>query len=437
LSRERQRALQRSLPLAAQRKAAFTEVNMFDVHSIRLQFPALQRIIHNRPPLYLDGPGGTQVPQRVIDAMVRYLTTCNANHGGLFTTSRESDQVLHEAHQAMADFLNAPSPDEIVFGPNMTTLTFHLSRSIGRTLKPGDEVLVTRLDHDANISPWLLAARDVGAEAHFIDIHPEDCTLNMDDLCRRLNPRVRLVAVTCASNVVGTMPDVATVARLAHEVGALLFLDAVHYAPHGPIDVQAWDCDFLACSAYKFFGPHVGILWGRRALLEGLPVYKVRPASDSLPDRWMTGTQNHEGIAGVTAAIDYLTSLAPDGTGRGRRARLQAALAGIQEHEGKLARGLLKGLSDRPRFRVWGITAAGHLSRRAPTVSITCRDRTPEQMAEKLAAQEIYTWNGNLYALGLSERLGLEERGGFLRLGLVHYNTVEEVERVLRALDEL
>jgi cysteine desulfurase family protein (TIGR01976 family) len=360
---------------------------------------------------------------------VRYLTTCNANHGGVFTTSRESDRVLHEAHAAAADLLNAPSPDEIAFGANMTTLTFHLSRSLGRTWKAGDRVLVTRLDHDANVRPWALAARDAGAEVDFLDFRPEDCTLDLDELERRLGRRVRLVAVGCASNAVGTVNDVRRVAQLAHDAGALVFLDAVHYAPHGPIDVQEWGCDFLACSAYKFFGPHVGVLWGRRELLEELRPYKLRPAPDTLPDRWMTGTQNQEGLAGVTAAVEYLAEL---GTGATRRERLRAAMETIRTYERELARRLLAGLAERPRFRVLGITRPEALGQRVPTVALTA-DRTPEEMARHLAEREIYAWNGNMYALELSERLGLEGRGGFLRLGLVHYNTAEEVDRTLRA----
>jgi cysteine desulfurase family protein (TIGR01976 family) len=411
---------------------------MIDVNGCRGQFPALHRQVHGKSAVFLDGPGGTQVPQRVLDAIMRYLTTCNANHGGLFTTSRESDAILHGAHQAAADLLNAPSADEIIFGQNMTTLTFHLSRAFGRTLRASDEVLVTRLDHDANVSPWVLAARDAGAVARFVDIHLEDCTLDLGDLRRQLTPRVRLVAVTCASNAVGTVNDVRPITRLAHEAGSLVYLDAVHYAPHRLIDVQDWDCDFLACSAYKFFGPHVGILWGKQDLLRSLPAYKVRPATEDLPDRWMTGTQNHEGLAGVTAAIDYLASLdTTSGERRSRRERLVRAFTAIQEYERMLADRLLDSLATRPRFQVWGITRCEQRSQRVPTVSITAVDRTPQQIAEHLASREIYTWNGNMYALELTERLGVEEHGGLLRLGLVHYNTAEEIDRLLLALDEL
>jgi cysteine desulfurase family protein (TIGR01976 family) len=411
---------------------------MLDVTSLRSQFPALGRTRQGRTPIFLDGPGGTQVPLRVVEAMSHYLTTCNANHGGLFATSRESDRILEEAHLAAADLLNAPSAEEVVFGANMTTLTFHLSRSLGRTLRPEDEVVVTRLDHDANVSPWVLAARDAGAAVRFVDVHPRDCTLDLADLRRQLTPRTRLLAVTCASNMAGTVNDVRHITQLAHEVGALVFLDAVHYAPHRLIDVQEWDCDFLACSAYKFFGPHVGLLWGRRELLTRLPAYKVRPATDELPGRWMTGTQNHEGLAGTLAAIDYLADLGgPAVPERTRRQRLRAAFAAIEEHERDLAIRLLDGLAHRSRFRVWGITDRDRLAWRVPTVAITAADRSPQELAEHLAAREIHAWNGNVYALELTERLGLEERGGLLRLGLVHYNTAEEVERLLEALDEV
>jgi cysteine desulfurase family protein (TIGR01976 family) len=408
---------------------------VLDVASLRPLFPALGRTVDGRTPVFLDGPGGTQVPQAVIDAMVHYLSTANANHGGAFTTSRLSDTICREAHAACADLLNAPSPSEVVFGQNMTSLTFQVSRSLARTWKPGDEVLLTRLDHDANVNPWALAARDAGAEVRFADLRPDDCTLDLDDLRRQVTPRTRLVAVTCASNAVGSIPDVAAVARAAHAVGALVYLDAVHYAPHGVIDVQAWGCDFLACSAYKFFGPHVGVLWGRRELLESLPAYKVRPSPNALPDRWMTGTQNHEGLAGVVAAVGYLASLG--GTEGSRRERLVRAMTAVRAYEANLALRLLRGLAERPRFRVWGITQPERVAERTPTVAITAKDRGPRELAEHLAEREIYAWNGNFYALGVTERLGLEEHGGLLRLGLVHYNTAEEVDRLLAALDEL
>jgi cysteine desulfurase family protein (TIGR01976 family) len=406
---------------------------MLDLPAVRSQFPALQRVVNGRTPIFLDGPGGTQVPQRVIDAVAGYLRSCNANHGGDFTTSRESDAILRAAHEAVADFVNANDPSEIVFGANMTTLTLHASRSLARTWQHGDAVVVTRLDHDANVRPWVLAAHDAKAEVRFVDVRPSDGTLDMDDLARQLHDRVRLVAVTCASNAVGTLPDVAAITRMAHVAGALVYLDAVHYAPHGVIDVREWGCDFLACSAYKFFGPHVGILWGRADLLQAVPVYKLRPVPSTIPDRWMTGTQNHEGIAGVAAAVDYLASL---GQGATRRARLVSAMSAIREHETALVRRLLAGLAQRPACRVWGLAREADLERRAPTVALTHARRDPADLARHLAEREVYAWHGNFYAQELTERLGVEAQGGLVRLGLVHYNTADEVDRTLAALDE-
>jgi cysteine desulfurase family protein (TIGR01976 family) len=411
---------------------------------LRQFFPALNRPREGRLPIFLDGPGGTQVPEQVINSMVEYLRTCNANHGGAFATSRESDQVLAAAHQALADLLHAPAPEEIIFGANMTTLTFHFTRAVSRSLRPGDEIVVTRMDHDANVSPWVLAARDAGAVVRVADVHPEDCTLDREGLRELLNSRTRWLALACASNAIGTINDVHTIARWAHEAGARIFLDAVHYAPHGPIDVQEWDCDALACSAYKFFGPHVGVLWARRSLLEELPAYKVRPAPDTLPDRWMTGTQNHEGLAGVVAAVNYLAGLPQTAAARdwfqgmAPRARdLHAGMVVLQQYEATLAERLLEALADRPRFKVWGITDRRRLAERVPTIAMTMAGRTAAEIAQHLAARQIYAWHGNMYALALSERLGLEERGGFLRLGLVHYNTAEEIDRLVQALDEL
>jgi len=377
--------------------------------------------------------------------MVHYLSTCNANHGGEFTTSRESDAILERAHARVADLIHARSPREIIFGANMTTLTLHLSRAFARTLRPSDEILVTRMDHDANVAPWVLAARDAGSTVRTIDVHPEDCTLNFDDLDRQLNERTRLVAVACASNAVGTINNVQRIVASSHQAGAKVFLDAVHYAPHGPIDVTEWGCDFLACSAYKFFGPHVGILWGKQDLLEELQPYKLRPVPEALPYRWMTGTQNHEGLAGVVAAIDYLAEI-----GRNQSSYLakypfldpgcrdvHAGMAAIRDYESTLSAKLLDELAKRRKFKIWGIQSKEHLVWRVPTVSITSGDHTAQQIGAHLAAREIYVWNGNMYALGLSERLGLEERGGFLRIGLVHYNTVEEIDRLMTALDAL
>jgi cysteine desulfurase family protein (TIGR01976 family) len=420
-------------------------IAMFDFPSLRQQFPSLNQKVHGRIPIFFDGPGGTQTPQRVIDAITHYLSTCNANHGGAFTTSRESDAILERAHARAAELIHAPSWQEIVFGPNMTTLTLHLSRAFARTLRPMDEIVVTRMDHDANVAPWILAARDAGATVRTIDVHPEDCTLDLDDLGRQLNERTRLVAVACASNAVGTINDVRRIIQSAHQVGAKVFLDAVHYAPHGPIDVQEWDCDFLACSAYKFFGPHVGILWGRRNLLEELPAYKLRPVPEELPQRWMTGTQNHEGLAGVVAAIDYLAEIGsknPDYVAKYSSLatpcrEIHAGLAAIRDYELSLCSKLLDGLAQRRRLKIRGIQDRDRLRCRVPTISITSSDHTTQQIAAHLAAREIYVWNGNMYAIGLSERLDLERQGGFLRIGLVHYNTLEEIDRLMEALDAL
>ncbi len=408
------------------------EIAMLNLAEIRAQFPAL-RPRDGLAPVYLDGPGGTQVPQAVIEAISNYLRGCNANHGGAFRTSRSSDEMLNYAHAAVADLLHAPSPDEVIFGLNMTSLTFQISRSLAKQWKRGEAIVVTQLDHDANIRPWMLAAEDVGVEVRVVPITPEG-TLNEEVLQRHLTGPVRLLALTCASNALGTMPDVARLTRLAHAAGALVFLDAVHYAPHAVIDVQAWDCDFLACSAYKFFGPHVGILWGRRALLEQLPAYKVRPASEALPGKWMTGTQNHEGIAGTLAAIDYLASL---GRGSTRRQRLVQAMHAIREYETRLLRCLLVGLRERPAWRVWGLTAENQLSQRTPTLGLTHVCRSAQEIAEFLAQHEIYAWSGNFYALELVEALGLGQGGGLLRLGIVHYNTDDEMQRTLDVLGKL
>lgn len=411
-----------------------------DVAACRAQFPALSREFSGRPAVYFDGPAGSQVPERVIEAVSHYYRTMNANHGGVFATSRESDAMLEEARRAVADLLGTSDPDTVAFGGNMTTLTFGLSRALGKTWKPGDEVIVTRLDHDANVTPWVLAARDAGATVHHVNIRQEDCTLDLDDLRAKLSPRTRLVAVGCASNSVGTINPMAEICRWAHEAGALTFLDAVHYAPHALIDVTGWGCDFLACSAYKFFGPHVGVLWGRRELMAELPAYKLRPVLDSIPDRWMTGTQNHEGIAGVRAAVEYLAELGVSSGDRAgtltRRAALQSAFARIERCERELVARLLAGLGEIAGVRIWGITDRSRLTERVPTVAVTHERLSAQAVAERLAEQGIFVWHGNYYALSLSEALGREPEG-MVRIGLLHYNTVEEVDRLLDALRRL
>jgi cysteine desulfurase family protein (TIGR01976 family) len=409
------------------------------VEHCRRQFPALTRLQHGRPVVYLDGPAGTQVPQRVIDAVSDYLAHHNANQCGRFATSRETDAMMHAAHQAVADLLGAGDAETIAFGPNMTTLTFALSRALARTWKRGDEVLVTKLDHDANVTPWVRAAEDAGAIVRFAEIRREDCTLDLEDLRSKLNERTRLVAVGCASNSVGTINPVREITRWAHDAGAEVFLDAVHYVPHALVDVQELGCDYLACSAYKFFAPHVGVLWGRRDRLEELPAYKVRPASDSLPSRWMTGTQNHEGIAGVLAAVEYLAELGhavSRDDSLSRPDALKQAYAAIGEYETTLVARLLSGLAEIDGVTVYGITDEKRRSERLPTVSLTHARRTPAELAEHLGERGIFAWHGNYYAVCLTEALGLEPNG-MLRLGLVHYNTPGDVDRVLAALREI
>jgi len=406
------------------------------IERCRRQFPALRRSVGKRPAVFLDGPAGTQVPHRVIDAVVNYLAYTNANHDGAFVTAQESDRLLAEAHQAVADLLGAQDPACISFGPNMTSLTFAFSRAVARTWQPGDEIVVTRAEHDANFTPWVLAARDAGVTVRYADIRPDDCTLDLDDLTEKLCDRTRLVAVGCASNASGTINPVETVTESAHRVGALVFVDAVHYAPHALIDVERLDCDVLVCSAYKFFGPHVGVMWARRNLLETLPAYKVRPAPDDLPGKWMTGTQNHEGIAGTREAVDYLADLGrslADDLDMDRRTAIVEAFADIREYEIELARQLLSGLSEMPAYKVWGITDLARLAERLPTVSITHDRLTASQLAARLGERGIFVWHGNYYALPLTERLGLEPEG-MVRIGPVHYNTCEEMDRLLTEL---
>lgn len=412
---------------------------MLDATTIRRQFPALQERYPDHPAIFFDNPGGTQVPQRVIDAMVDTLTRRNANTHGLFETSRRADQVIEQARQAAADLLGA-TPQEIVFGNNMTSLAFHLSRSLARSIRPGDEIVVTRLDHDANVAPWTALARDTGATLQIADADLETCTLDMEHLQSLITERTKLVAVGYASNFSGTINDVKTIIGWAKEVGALTFIDAVQYAAHGFIDVKALDCDFLACSAYKFFGPHVGILYGKAEHLNRLIAYKVRPADDTPPDKWETGTKNHEGLAGVTAAVDYMAEM---GSLYGkalfsasRRDKLAAAFVEIERYEQMLIERLLNGLQVINRVRVYGITNRADWPRRVATVSLRKEGTTPEQLAHALAAANIFAWDGNFYAINISEALGVEENGGVLRLGMVHYNTLDEIDQCLRVLDQ-
>jgi len=414
-----------------------------DLSLVRQQFPSL-----DRPAVFLDNPGGTQIANPSLERINRYLLECNANHEGAFATSQQSDEVLHEAHTAMADFLNASSPDEIVFGANMTTLTLHISRSLARTLNPSDEIVVTRMDHDANISPWMLVAEDRGCKLTWVDFDVEDYTLKLDEFKKALERKPKIVAFGYASNATGTINPVRKLTQMAKEAGALVYIDAVQYAPHGPIDVQNIGCDFLVCSAYKFFGPHVGALYGKLELLKDLKAYKVRPAPDNPPGKWMTGTQNHEGIAGVLGALEYFEWLADQFAGTqkegfiedgftGRRLTLKAAMTAIRAYEFELSRALIEAIQAVPGTRIHGITDMKRLDERVPTVSFTWEGKHPLEIAEALGKEGFYVWDGNYYALAVTERLGLEASGGMVRVGAVHYNTLDEIARFGQALQKI
>jgi cysteine desulfurase family protein (TIGR01976 family) len=412
-------------------------INALDLAWVRSQFPSLSQTVNGHPATFLDGPGGTQVPQRVIDAISNYLTRDNANTCGAYATSRHTDAMIAGARSAMADFLGC-DPDEVVFGPNMTSLTFAVSRSIGRQLGPGDEIVLTHLDHDANISPWR-ALEERGVTIRMTEIHEDDCTLDMDDLARKITSRTKLVAVGYASNAVGTINAVAEIVRLAHQRGAMAYIDAVHYAPHGPIDVRALNCDFLVCSTYKFFGPHMGALYGKREHLKRLEPYKVRANTNAIPNRWEWGTLNHECIAGITACVDYLADLGRhvNSSASTRRAAVLAAYDAIEKHEHGLMESLIRGLLAIPGLKLYGISDPKRFDHRCPTMAVRIKGHAPIELATRLGERGIFTWDGNYYALNLTERLDVEKDGGFLRIGLAHYNTAEEVDRLLTALREI
>jgi cysteine desulfurase family protein (TIGR01976 family) len=452
-----------------------TLIPALDLSSIRAQFPSLAQTVNGHPAAFLDGPGGTQVPQRVIDAISNYLRRDNANTGGAYATSRRTDAMIAEARSAMADFLHCAA-DEVAFGPNMTTLTYAMSRAIGRELKPGDEILVTRLDHDANVSPWLQMAEDRGITVRWAEIHDEDCTLDMADLASKINSNTKLVAAGYASNAVGTINPVKEIVRLAHAAGALAYIDAVHYGPHGLIDVAALDCDFLVCSTYKFFGPHMGVLFGKREHLQRLRPYKVRPNTNAIPNCWEWGTLDHECIAGIAACVEYIADLGrrsangvtngaknmrvphPSRLSKGgndvadtrglneggtneRRAAIEAAYQAIHEHERALLDRMMAGLKRIPSLKIYGITDPARSHERCATLAIRIVDKnenhTPLELATELGDRGFFTWDGNYYALNLTEHLDVEKSGGFLRIGLVHYNTVDEVDRLLATLQEI
>jgi cysteine desulfurase family protein (TIGR01976 family) len=413
-----------------------------DLNLIRQQFPSL-----DRPAVFFDNPGGTQIAKPSLDRINRYLLECNANHEGQFETSRKSDKVLNDAHVAMADFLNAARPEEIIFGNNMTTLSLHLSRSLARTLSPGDEIVVTRMDHDANISPWMLIAEDRGCNLTWVDFDVEDGTLQVDEFARAMERKPKIAAFGYASNALGTINPVRKLTKMAKEAGALVYIDAVQYAPHGPIDVQDIGCDFLVCSSYKFFGPHAGALYGRYDLLDELKAYKVRPATNELPGKFETGTQNHEGIAGVLGALEYFEWVGNrfgdknlEGLNEqysGRRLVYKQAMTAIRAYEFELSRALIEAIQSVPGTHIYGLTDMKRLDERVPTVSFTLAGRDPAEVAAKLGDAGFYVWDGHYYALAVVERLGLLDKGGMVRVGAAHYNTLDEVSRFRDALAKI
>jgi cysteine desulfurase family protein (TIGR01976 family) len=388
---------------------------VFDVQSARLQFPALHRISESgNLPIFFDNPAGTQVPRQVIEAVTNYYETMNANSGGVFTTSRNSDAMVKRVREQAALFLNANRSDEIAFGPNMTTLNFALSRALARTLESGDEIVLTRMDHDAHVAPWLRIAADCDLVIRWVDIDTTDCTLDLSSFEAALTEKTKIVATCHASNAVGTVNPVGQIAEMAHAAGALYIIDAVQSAPHIPIDVRAIGCDFLLCSAYKFFGPHIGLMWGRHDLMSSLPAYKVRPSKDIPPYRWEIGTPSFETIAGVGGAFDYLNSI--------------GGVDAFVPYERELAAHLLDVLRRVKGVQVYGITDTTRIAQRVPTVVFTMEGYTPEEVATYLAQHDIYVWHGNYYAVEIMERLGHSENG-MVRVGLAHYNTHEEIDR--------
>jgi len=455
-----------------------TAAHGIDPTILRARFPSLLRTVEGRPCIFADSPGGTQTPDSVIDAMAGHLRRGTSNEGGAGVTSRETDALIEAAHRAAADFLGA-RPEEVVIGANMTTLAFALSRSVARTLGPGDEVVVSRLDHDANIAPWVAAAKDSGATVRWVDFRTEDCTFDLTSLQAALSRRARIVALTLASNAVGSItPAAEAVAAIRSATEALIIFDGVHFAPHRTIDVAALDADFLFCSPYKFFGPHMGLMFGRLELLDGLRPYKVAPSSDHSPHRWETGTGNHEGMAGLVAAVDYLAGLGPGGTGEAdgrlsekggpeeeeagvggrpsgddgwaethrrngqapraevtptgdRRSALVRAGRAVTAWEAGLSARWLEGLESLPEVRLYGIADPGRAGERTPTFAVRVGGLHPRSVAEALARAGIFVWDGNYYAQKLMERLDLEGSGGAVRIGFCHFNTLEEVDLVL------
>lgn len=414
-----------------------------DIDDIRAAFPALGLTDNGKRRIYLDNPAGTQVPQSVIDRMSECLIQANANLGGYFITSRKATALMAEAHEAMADLLNAPSPDDVVLGQNMTTMTLHLSRSIGRTLSAGDEIILSRMDHDGNIAPWLLLAEDLGLVIKWLPFNTSTFEFELDSLDDLITDRTRLLCIGGASNMTGTLHDIKAICARAKAKGVWTFIDGVQSVPHVSTDVQDIDCDFLTCSAYKFFGPHQGVLYGRAEIMRQLTPYKVRPAPDEMPGAYETGTQSHEGAAGVTAAIDYFAHLGRTMGGAylerypqfsGRRKFVHAAMDMLFDYEAGLAAQLVDGLKKIPGVTIQGISEPSAMRRRVPTVSFTVKGDSPDRIAEALADDNIFVWSGHNYALEAARSLKILEKGGAVRIGPVHYNTSDEIHQVLEQL---
>jgi cysteine desulfurase family protein (TIGR01976 family) len=404
----------------------------FDIAAVRAQFPALALRDSGSARVYFDNPAGTQVPQQVIDRTVECLIHKNANLGGYFKTTVDADALVNEAHQACADFYNAASAEEIVFGQNMTTLTLHFSRCLGKQFKRGDEIVLSRMDHDANVAPWLLLADDLGLVVRWMDFDPDTYEFPADALTKVLSSKTKLLAMGMASNCTGTVHDVTAFAREAKAAGAIVYLDSVQYAPHYAIDVQTLGADVVVSSAYKWFGPHVGVLWGRHELLQHTFGYKVRAVGEELPHKFETGTLSHEGMAGCLGAIEYLEQF---GTGPTRAAKLRTAWDVVANYERAITLQLIDGLRKVKDLTIRGVTSANAMHRRVPTVSFTVDGVHPEKLAKHFARDNIFVWSGHNYALEPINRMGLMETGGVLRVGLAHYNTAAEVDQLLGSLN--
>ena len=411
-------------------------MSVFPIDRVRREFPALSQSRNGRPRIFMDNPAGTQLPRRVIDAVSNALVDAASNYGGFFANSRNAEAIYAHAHDAMADFVNAYSSNEIVVAQSMTSLTLHMSRSLGRRLAPGDEIIVTRMDHEGDVSPWLLLAEDRDLIVRWLPFNLDTWKIEPEDLQALLGPRTRLLALNYASNLTGSINDMADLVALARSAGAMTYVDAVQLAPHQCIDVQALGCDFLVCSSYKFFGPHLGVLWGRRQLLDELTAYKVRCASDASSEKWEAGTPQTELLAGLAACVDYYDWLGGQVSDRGtRRGRIEGAYEAATDYEARLVTRLIDGIKAIPGVAIHGITNPDRVGERVPTVSMTHNRVLPSQVAERLARDEICVWSGHNYAFEVVRHLGIDEETGVVRIGLAHYNTEEEVDMTLAALE--